>query len=977
MAITKERQIQEDNIELGSFIEITSPEIETPIEQDYNYIITDDSSAEHSGSNFGTMAAAGFSYSGVNVSGYVTRPNGGIPIENATVILGTANYTPSTIPPNYCAINPSNQTTTTTDSTGYFILGNNLQITSGNSTCDLNIIIIKDGFVTNLTNVTITGLTQIYTDTNRTLQMHANIIAAITTDLPHAPYSYFGENYNATVKVTNLGDVAADNVTVNLTAIYSTILTTTPIIIGTINGTDYGTANFTVRSPYSTLSDTLTTNVTAFDSDNSNAINASNYTIIQVVAPVLEVTITSPAEGSVMGPSALLLSNTSYNSTVCYFSNDSADISTNMTQINATHYNATTPVLADGNHTYFVKCEDEWNQTAYANVTWYADAIGPAIEFTESTIIRSGTILNFTLIDAMSNLSSGYWNATNSTGWVSNGSTAYTGVDTGYLEINTTGWVGNATINVWANDTWNNINNNITRPGFNDSTEINITIDDIIPVVIINAPNTSEWFGNRIFVNVTATDENLDKVYARWINTTNESVTGNWTELLGAGADYFIGDITDLIGVGQENVTIVVNATDLAGNYNDTENVTVQIDRTPPVVLILSPVQDSNVSRTAIYIDANVTDYESGVDFCNVYLDGFFTDTIDYDKTTGKCTGTISATNTVGNDDTTLNITAVDFAGNMGYNDTVSFFLYYESGGGGSGGGGAGGKPGTNETPKNLDLEFTIEPPKGEVVSNETISFIIKINNTGEDVLNNIVIKTYDIKDGEYYTDPTGINLIPGEEGTLELLISPVSLDTGIYRINLRIGNDKYSEGGIITLDVTNVADYIAKIEASQACNSAEEYINTIKEQGTNTSDVEDSLAYARTKISEGDYATAGNICASILALTPNEIANGGNPLTGFFIETVGPFVMGNLGWLLIAASIMLASYLGRRQIADLFVGFKKKGKGGAANGKPAAKPAVKEAPKPEAPKAVAPKPEEKKPEAPKKDDQAWKIEWR
>ena len=165
------------------------------------------------------IMGSGFSYSGINVSGYVTRPNGN-PVTNATVVLGTPKFN-GTPPANWCTLNPGNDTNTTTDSNGYFILGSSLQVTSGNSTCDLNIVISHDNYVTDHSNTTIeyngTDHTE-YPNTNRTLLLHANLTAAITTDLMNDPYSNYGQDYHAIVNITNLGDVTANSVAANMTA---------------------------------------------------------------------------------------------------------------------------------------------------------------------------------------------------------------------------------------------------------------------------------------------------------------------------------------------------------------------------------------------------------------------------------------------------------------------------------------------------------------------------------------------------------------------------------------------------------------------------------------------------------------------------------------------------------------------------------------------------------------------------------------
>lgn len=1067
-----------------------------------------------------TPSGPGFTYSGINVSGVVTRPDMTTAIANADVILGTKNYTPMAPPDNMCALSPSNQTNTTTDSNGFYSLGNNLQVTSGNSTCDLILTISKNGFVTNETTIRITNASTAYQNENRTLWMYANLTAAISTDLPNEPNTSYNQNYNSVVNVTNIGDVAANNILVELNTtssvpsynttsvallsgtssqlvylpVKSPNYTTTDLLVATVTGTDSVNnaslfandsmlistmqgaggddaslivdvaTNKTWPAVLNATDEAMLVNITVYNDGEASAQDAvtsfviknsagedytsyfnstvsapasanitggnnqsytysiwthsaptGNYTIyanasatdINSNSPVSsnlanttfyvdyfapQITITSPAEGSLTGPSALLSANTSYNTYGCYYAPNATDINQAMNQITNQTYNATLTGLANGTQTFYVECIDAWAHTNKTSITWYVDAIGPTIVLNSPnvTVIKAGDLINFTLTDETSNVSSAVysWNGTNTT-------QPY--LDTNQSEeliINTSSWTGNVTLHVWAFDSWNNMNNLISISGTNNTTEdINFTVDSFAPNVTINQPNATAWYGKTVPVNVSAVDDyNVSAVKARWENPANSSVYGTWAALSPVsvnGTDYWIGTVSSPHATGENwtadnyNLTIRAYAEDSVGNYNDTETVIIKIDQIPPSVNITSVPADIIGQGALFSIAANVSDIGSGIDpnaNCSVFIADTYVTEIAYNATSGTCSGTITQGNSSAEGITGISIEILDNVGNKGSaSATIEFEIPAKSNGGGGGGGGGGS---FNETPEKLDLDFTIEPSNAKLISDEEAIFTIEIENVGEAALHNIVITTYDIAQGDYYTDPDGITIMPGQSGTLLLKITPNSLGTGIYRIDIRVGNDKYSEGGKITLDVTNATEYRAREAAIASCNAAQDNLDSLKAQGYDTDANQDTLDKAFVLIDEGSYKLASDKCAEIAAVKPgqNGLLPTVNPLTGFAIFT-GKLVWSNLIWILIASGIILSAFLGRRKIAGVVAGIKKKGKGGAGavreKSKPAAKVEKTVPVKPEAPKApVAPKPEEKKPETPKKDDK-WQIEWR
>lgn len=1005
-----------------------------------------------------------FEYWGIDVTGFVSLTDG-TKVENADVMLLTKNATQN---PDYCLTFVDG--TTVVDGTTYFIVNQSQATTSSNGeysiedigiayyngySCKLDLYVNSTDYLSNHTIRDVIyddGTHSEITDYewNATLLRHAQLFVDLSTNLTNS-HSNVNQTYTATVNVTNLGEVSADNVVVNISALAgSNVSFPVSVYKGTIAPGSSNVNIFTVTSPSTATVETLLAestgvdtvdsswllyandtktivvelpaggddrnltvtnvavaptmikqdgtqtadvNVSVLNDGNATALNANisyairtgndcsgvdstsgftvtsvnptyanitgqtsqdytftvtpasaaigNYTICATAAAIdandgatiysnqnsatfevadnfgPEITITSPAGGSLMGPSALLSANTSEAVKFCKYGNmtNPTDL---MTQINSTHYTANLTGLANNNNTIYVNCEDLVGNTNETSVTWTVDALGPEIELTNPnrTIIKPGEILNFTLRDS-SNVSAGMWNigGTNTT-------VNYTVTNqVEYLTINTTSWSGNVTVYVFANDTWGNINNNITDHGIG----INITVDDTAPNVTINVPTIDQWFGNAISVNATVVDDNdVSTVLARLENST---YNGSW-ETLGETSDW-TGSINSA-NLTEGNYTVRINATDIVGNFNDSETVNIQIEHIAPTINITLPLDGADVAQqAALSVNATANDSQSGIADntpCNVYIGTKYIGDVYYDSNTSTCTGIVNVPGlTTGVNVITMYVS--DRVGNTGSDSNpINVLPPPPSAGRGGSGGGGGAIPEQAET---LDLELTISPDEIEVISNETASINVTVTNVGEGILNNIIISSYDLADDEYYTDPEGISLVPTQSGELEFLISPESMATGIYRIDFTVGNSLYSEAATITLKVISAEEARARASAESACNDAGEYLLTLEQDGINTTLVFESLSIARTLVAQGDYQIGEDVCNAILALTPEEIASGVTPstagITGFFIA-VGDATIGNMIWILIAAGLVLGTYVGRKKIAGGLIGLKKKG---------------------------------------------------
>ena len=861
-------------------------------------------------------------------------------------------------------------------------------------------------------------------------------IPIIILDSP-ADNSYFADNSTAfEFKFT---------VTDNLDAVLDVVLNITGI------GTNVSTAdNATQKTLTFELPEgTHTWSVTATD-DAGNTATSAIYTLtIDLTPPTI--TITSPAEGSIMGPSALLSANTSEAAT-CRYGTTSAPTALMTTTGNLVHSEQIV-ALTNGTQNYYVNCSDRVNLTAEANVTWFVDAEGPQIILdspANGSGIKAGEYINFTITD-LSNVSTA-WYSTNG------GLTNTTFTDP--YDLDTTGWSGSISLIVWANDTWGNMNDSLSQIGiltfyvdntppvitlvsptnnsqiqagttlvfsitdnvavsdawysidggantsfatqYNLSTSgwsdgnhnvkvyandtvgnladtisgfgidgINFTVDSTPPSVIINKP-TAGWNPRLIPVNATVTDANtVAKVYYRWENTTTN---GNWTLMVYRGNDTWTATF-DSVKLAAGNYTVRINATDKAGNINDTEKVdNVAIDSSPPKVEITSPLDSQLVTKgSALQVTANITEIGSGIDpnaICNVTIENENIANITYNATTGLCDGTVLLPTTGMVAEKYLGVSIVDIAGNLGTDNVVIIFPIPSGGGGGGGGGGA---PALNETPKKLNIEVNVTPESYSMLSDETAEFTFEIKNVGEAPIYNIRLTTYDLNEGEYIVVPEKTDLFPGETTTVIFFVTPVSLDTGIYKISVSVGTSTYNKGVELTLAITNATEARARDNVLKKCDAASAYLSDLSGQGINTTTLSTNLSKARTYIAEGNFADALPICEAILAVKPEQLTTGG--ITGLFIS-IGSFAATNLVWLLVASGIVLGTFIGRRQLAEGLVGIKKGFKKGGAGGT-ATKPKVA---KPEAPKATNVKTNGKtngtKTEAPKSGP-SWEISWK
>ncbi|MFH0889920.1 MAG: Ig-like domain-containing protein [Candidatus Aenigmatarchaeota archaeon] len=186
---------------------------------------------------------------------------------------------------------------------------------------------------------------------------------------------------------------------------------------------------------------------------------------------------------------------------------------------------------------------------------------------------------------------SGYWNGTNNTFGI--------GLEDGLYRIS-----------INATDNAGNLNTTVN---------VTITIDNTKPNVTIVTPTANLNFSTSIIINATVRDSgitstinagNIQSVQYRLSNSswagsllamTNESSAGEAFFDMYNATNFTSANLAD----GRYNLTIV--ATDYAGNVNNSQNVTIGIDNTAPMVSIKSPTANQFIKGT-FNIMADVND---------------------------------------------------------------------------------------------------------------------------------------------------------------------------------------------------------------------------------------------------------------------------------------------------------------------------------------------------------------------------------
>ncbi|NOQ56230.1 MAG: hypothetical protein GQ477_05505, partial [Nanohaloarchaea archaeon] len=286
-----------------------------------------------------------------------------------------------------------------------------------------------------------------------------------------------------------------------------------------INSTTNTSASWTVELSGATPDGTYYINATAYDilsGTNQTGITVSVDTIYPTGPTLISPSNNTNSTDSTSDLNWTTVTETNFANYTVQVDNDPAFTSIDYT------YNTTT--ITESNYSVTSSWSDAkwyWRVIAYdlagnSNTSGYfvytVDTTAPTITLdapTNTSAINSGVWINFTITDATTSISQAWWSN-------DSGTTNYT-LNSPY-DINTTGWIeGTKTINIWANDTLNNLQAKMYQ----------FTIDDTLPNIYFVNPtpeNDDSIKTNYTYINVTATDTNNITAFIDW----NRSLLAWW-----------------------------------------------------------------------------------------------------------------------------------------------------------------------------------------------------------------------------------------------------------------------------------------------------------------------------------------------------------------------------------------------------------------------------------------------------------------
>jgi hypothetical protein len=136
-----------------------------------------------------------------------------------------------------------------------------------------------------------------------------------------------------------------------------------------------------------------------------------------------------------------------------------------------------------------------------------------------------------------------------------------------------------------------------------DSTPHAFILDKTPPSITINAPRQNDVYASGFVVNATVTDSysSISSVQYRWENASN---SGSWTPMNPNGGYYAANFNAGLVSDG--SYSFRVRANDSVGNPNESVVSNIELDRRPPDIYVISPLQVWN--RLDFEVKAKATD---------------------------------------------------------------------------------------------------------------------------------------------------------------------------------------------------------------------------------------------------------------------------------------------------------------------------------------------------------------------------------
>ncbi len=296
--------------------------------------------------------------------------------------------------------------------------------------------------------------------------------------------------------------------------------------------------------------------------------------------------------------------------------NQTSIISSNATGVlwenggNATHwafYNTTN--IADGRYFLIIQATDNGGNSKNLTCNITIDTKPPSASQSNKTLTPQKPIegkiwINGTAIDDGSGLKNIEIASCNASGvaWSANQGTL-------------SNWAFYNTSNI-ADGNYQMILNITDNAGFWTLYKCNFTVDSTLPIITIFSPENNTIYGDILIINVSVIDIHLNvtKFYYfdgvwKFIgenNSKSEYITYSW----------------NLTGIDLDNTTILVNATDIAGNFKvKTTANSVSLDGLSPIITLISPSNGEIITSLSYLLNVTTTSN----DICNItfyYHDG-------------------------------------------------------------------------------------------------------------------------------------------------------------------------------------------------------------------------------------------------------------------------------------------------------------------------------------------------------------------
>ena len=377
--------------------------------------------------------------------------------------------------------------------------------------------------------------------------------------------------------------------------------------------------------------------VTVYANDSAGNVNSSTAAFtVETIPP--SVSLNSPANLSLSNVSSVTFNFTAVDnfSTImsCSIYLDGILNQTNASTLNNTATLFIISGIPDGNHSWYVQCRDNANNTGTSATSSFAiDTTAPLITINSpanNTIYNSSSVLvNISVVEAHP-----------ASTWFFNGSANQTYT----VPVNKTYADGSYNMTVWSNDTLGHLSSAVAS----------FSVDTISPRISFVAPtfNSSSLLKfNYIEINVTASDAHLSNITIRLYNSSRALINSTTT----TSANKF-SNFTNL-----PDGTYYFNATayDAANHSNSTATWNVTLDTTAPIITIISPMNNTLYNTSTIRINISVIEpHPSRTWFFNGTANQTYTGSINKAYSDGSYNLTVWSNDTLGH----LSTASVNFS---------------------------------------------------------------------------------------------------------------------------------------------------------------------------------------------------------------------------------------------------------------------------------------------------------------------------